>query len=251
MESTGNHPSFLLGALSREDTGTVGVLRGDVSFAHFFRPRLKQKPPDKGIDDIIHPLILGSWFEIASPFVGLAFLYHFSNRSIQEAIVDFLMGDPVIHWTYGLGKIVRQEERTFSGEKKLYYVVQIRDLTIWVPADGKVMSRLRPPTPENEFSKLFAILSGPGESLLDDRLERKTQLVEELKEGKAEAICRVIRDLSFYQQRKPLNDNDKLVLKQASDSLLGEWGFSLSIPLAQAQVELYRLLVKPSQNVAG
>ena len=163
--------------------------------------------------------------------------------------MEFLTGDPVIHWTYGLGKIVRQEERTFSGEKKLYYAVQSRDLTVWVPADAQVMSRLRPPTSEREFSKLFAILSGPGESLPDDRLERKTQLVDELKGGKAEAVCRVIRDLSFFQQRKSLNDNDKLVLKQASDSLLGEWVFSFSISLAQAQEELYRLLFKPSQKM--
>jgi RNA polymerase-interacting CarD/CdnL/TRCF family regulator len=165
--------------------------------------------------------------------------------------MEFQTGDPVIHWTYGLGKIVGQEERTFSGEKKIYYVVQIRDLTVWVPADATVMTRLRIPTPGSEFSKLFDILSGPGESLSDDRLERKTHLVEELKDGKVEAVCRVIRDLTTFQQRKPLNDNDKLVLRQASDSLLGEWGFSLSIPLAQAQLELYRLLVKPSQTVAG
>jgi RNA polymerase-interacting CarD/CdnL/TRCF family regulator len=165
--------------------------------------------------------------------------------------MEYHTGDAVIHWTYGFGKILRQEERTFSGEKKLYYVVQIRDLTLWVPADGELVSRLRSPTPGREFSKLFAILSGPGETLSDDRLERKTHLDEELKDGKAEAVCRVIRDLSFFQHRKPLNDNDKLILRQASDSLLGEWGFSLSIPVAEAQVELYRLLVKPTQTVAG
>jgi RNA polymerase-interacting CarD/CdnL/TRCF family regulator len=165
--------------------------------------------------------------------------------------MEFNMGDPVIHWIYGLGKIVQQEERTFSGEKKLYYAVQIRDLTVWVPADANVMSRLRSPTSEAEFSKLFDILSAPGESLPNDRLERKTQLVDELKGGNAEAVCRVIRDLSCFQKRKPLNDNDKLVLRQASDSLLGEWGFSFSITLAQAQVELYRLLMKTPQNVAG
>ena len=165
--------------------------------------------------------------------------------------MEYHTGDAVIHWTYGFGKILRQEERTFSGEKKLYYVVQIRDLTLWGPADGELVSRLRSPTPGREFSKLFAILSGPGETLSDDRLERKTHLDEELKDGKAEAVCRVIRDLSFFQHRKPLNDNDKLILRQASDSLLGEWGFSLSIPVAEAQVELYRLLVKPTQTVAG
>jgi len=165
--------------------------------------------------------------------------------------MDFLEGDPVVHWTYGFGKIVRLEKRTFSGEKKLCYVVQIRDLTIWVPADEKVMSRLRPPTPEREFSKLFAILTEPGESLSNDPLERRTHLVEELNDGKAESVCRVIRDLSSYQRRKKLNDNDKLVLKQASDSLLGEWEFSLSIPLAQAKLELHRLLMKSFQNADG
>jgi len=48
-----------------------------------------------------------------------------------------------------------------------------------------------------------------------------------------------------------LNENDRLVLKQASDSLLGEWEFSLSIPLAQAQVKLNDLLMKPSCPLAN
>jgi hypothetical protein len=60
-----------------------------------------------------------------------------------------------------------------------------------------------------------------------------------------------VRDLSFYQYGKTLNENDRLVLKQASDSLLGEWEFSLSIPLALAQVRLQSLLVKPSLPLAN
>jgi RNA polymerase-interacting CarD/CdnL/TRCF family regulator len=108
-----------------------------------------------------------------------------------------------------------------------------------------MMSRLRSPTPQGEFPKLFSILNESGGTLPDDRLERKTYLAEELKDGKAESCCRVVRDLSFFQYRKSLNENDKFVLKQASDSLLGEWEFSLSIPLAQAQVKLNDLLMKP------
>ena len=72
-----------------------------------------------------------------------------------------------------------------------------------------------------------------------------------MKDGKAESCCRVVRDLSFFQYRKSLNENDKFVLKQASDSLLGEWEFSLSIPLAQAQVKLNDLLMKPSCPLAN
>jgi RNA polymerase-interacting CarD/CdnL/TRCF family regulator len=164
--------------------------------------------------------------------------------------MNFRIGDTVIHNTHGIGKIVRLEEQTFSGKKKFYYVVQVGSLTIWVPVDAQVMSRLRAPTPQDEFSKLFSILSEPGKTLPDDRLERRTYLLEELKDGKAESRCRVIRDLSSFQYKKSLNENDRSVLRQASDSLLGEWEFSLSIPLAQAQVKLYDLLMKPSLPLA-
>ena len=160
--------------------------------------------------------------------------------------MDFKIGDTVIHYKYGLGRIVRLEEQTFSGGKLLYYVVQIRDMSIWVPADAQAISRMRSPTPQGEFPRLFSILNEPGGTLPDDRLERKTYLAEELKDGKAESCCRVVRDLSFFQYRKSLNENDKFVLKQASDSLLGEWEFSLSTTLALAQVKLQSLLIKPS-----
>jgi RNA polymerase-interacting CarD/CdnL/TRCF family regulator len=173
-----------------------------------------------------------------------------SNRLNQELMMDFKIGDTVIHGRYGIGIIVRLEEQTFSGGKMLYYVVQIRDMSIWVPADAQVLSRMRSPTPQDEFPRLFSILKEPGGTLPDDHLARKMYLVEELKDGKAESCCRVVRDLSFFQYGKTLNENDRLVLKHASDSLLGEWEFSLSIPLELAQVKLNSLLIKPPQPPA-
>jgi len=134
------------------------------------------------------------------------------------------------------------EERTLSGQNTLYYAVQIGDLTVWVPADGKLGSRLRPPTPQAGFKKLLAILSSPGEPLPDDRQDRKTRLLELLKDGRAESLCRVIRDLSAYRQVRPLNENDQALMRRAQNALLGEWGFALSITPAQAELELNRLL---------
>ena len=86
--------------------------------------------------------------------------------------MNFHEGDPVMHWTYGFGKVIRLEERALSGKNALYYAVQIGDLTVWVPADGELENRLRPPTPEAGFKKLLAILSSPGEPLPDDRQDR-------------------------------------------------------------------------------
>jgi RNA polymerase-interacting CarD/CdnL/TRCF family regulator len=170
----------------------------------------------------------------------------------QEVPMNFYKGDMVMHWSHGIGQIVNLEERALSGEKAVYYVVQVRDMTVWVPADSKVGSRLRPPTPKFRFQRLLAILSSPPETLPEDRLERKTRLQELLQDGRPESLCQIIRDLSAYQKRlgKPMNDNDQMVLKQARNTLLGEWGFVLSVTHAQAEHELFRLLSPaPVENV--
>ena len=166
--------------------------------------------------------------------------------------MNFHKGDTVMHWTYGIGQIVNLDERALSGLKTIYYVVQVRDMTVWVPADSKVRSRLRSPTPKPRFRRLLAILSGPSQPLPEDRLERKTRLLDLLQDGRPESLCEVIRDLSAYQKQlgKPMNDNDQIVLKQSRNTLLGEWGFVLSITHAQAEHELYRLLTSVELEIA-
>jgi RNA polymerase-interacting CarD/CdnL/TRCF family regulator len=158
--------------------------------------------------------------------------------------MNFHKGDTIMHWTYGIGQILNLEERALAGLKTIYYVVQVRDMTVWVPADKKVRSRLRSPTSKPRFKRLLAILSGPSEPLPDDRLERKTRLLELLEDGRPESLCQVIRDLSAYKKKqvRPMNDNDQMILKQSRSTLLGEWGFVLSITPAQAELELHRLL---------
>jgi RNA polymerase-interacting CarD/CdnL/TRCF family regulator len=166
--------------------------------------------------------------------------------------MNFHKGDTVMHWTHGIGQIVNLEERALAGAKATYYAVQVRDMTVWVPADGKLKSRLRAPISKSRFEQLLAILSRPSEPLPEDRLERKTHLLELLKDGRPESLCQVIRDLSAYQKQqvRPMNDNDQMILKQSRNTLLGEWAFVLSITHAQADHELHRLLTSVQLEIA-
>jgi RNA polymerase-interacting CarD/CdnL/TRCF family regulator len=156
--------------------------------------------------------------------------------------MEFREGDPVMHWTYGLGKVIKLEERALSGKKAFYYSVKIGDLTVWVPADDNLKKRLRRPTSHDGFNKLLTILKGPGEPLPEDRQERKIKLVEMLKDGRAESLCRVIRDLTNFRQIRSLNENDQALMKRAQHALVGEWGFALSVTPAQAESEMQHLL---------
>jgi len=156
--------------------------------------------------------------------------------------MDFQVGDKVIHWTYGLGEIVELDEKVLSGRTTSYYVVRIGDMSIWVPVEQANPDSLRPPTPANDFDRLFTLLSSPGELLSEDRLERKTHLQKKMRDGTLESICEVIRDLSFANHIKKLNENDATILERAKGFLLSEWGISLDVPVNQAERALNQLL---------
>jgi RNA polymerase-interacting CarD/CdnL/TRCF family regulator len=156
--------------------------------------------------------------------------------------MNYHEGDSVMHCTYGLGKIIQMEERTLYGPTMLYYAVQIGDMTVWVPEDDRLETRLRPPTRGKEFQQLLDILTGPADPLPDDRHLRKELLTEWLKDGRAESLCRVIRSLANQRQVRALNDNDQILMRRAQHALIGEWGYSLSIPIAQADHDLQLLL---------
>jgi RNA polymerase-interacting CarD/CdnL/TRCF family regulator len=154
----------------------------------------------------------------------------------------FHKGDTVMHWTYGIGKVVRLENRQLLGQKTLYYAVHVGDMTVWVPADDHLNQRLRKPSSKAQLRKLRLLLSRPGITLPIDRHERKTILLELLKDGRAESLCRVIRSLVGFSKTHPLNDSDQALLRRAQTAFLAEWGHALSVTPVEAESQLKRLL---------
>jgi RNA polymerase-interacting CarD/CdnL/TRCF family regulator len=156
--------------------------------------------------------------------------------------VNFQTGDMVMHSTYGLGCVQAIEERTVESTTTLYYMVQTADLTLWVPADEKIKSRLRYPTSASKFKEMLNILSSPAEPLPDDRRQRNVLLQELLNGGGIESLCKVIRDLTAFRHTHSWNDYDGGLMKRATKSLVSEWSVSLSVPLREAEMDLHRLL---------
>lgn len=163
--------------------------------------------------------------------------------------MNFHKGDSVMHWTHGLGTILRLEAMTLSGENGLYYAIEIGNLIVWVPADEQLDTRLRLPTGAAEFEQLTQILTHPGERLPKERFERKKLLLQWLEAGRSESLFRVIRGLATYRHFHPLNDDDQAILKRTRQALLSEWSYSMSIPLAQAEHELRHLLASDSSRI--
>lgn len=159
-----------------------------------------------------------------------------------EQNLAFQVGDQVIHSTHGLGEIIQMDEKELFGRSSQYYVVQVRDITLWVPISDAGVRCLRRLTPSADFDKLFTILTSPGEPLAPDRLARRNQLLERLKDSSLESVCEVVRDLVFHKRNSKMNENDTSILSRARKFLLDEWSIVLSIPVHQAERELRDLL---------
>lgn len=157
-------------------------------------------------------------------------------------IMGYQVGDKVIHWNYGFGEIVQLDVKYIQERQTPYFVVRIRDFSIWVVADETAEANLRLPTSAGDFENLFAILHSPGEPLPNDRFERKKLLVQRMRDGKLASVCGVVRDLTLQRTLKKLNDDDRSMLERAKNFLLAEWTFSLSVPMAKAHSELGQLL---------
>lgn len=156
--------------------------------------------------------------------------------------MGFRIGDEVIHCSFGLGVITQIEEKIINGQPTNCFVFRTNEMTIWVPTDEAGQNSLRAPTPPDEFIKTIPILTSPSETLLEDRVLRKNQLIAQLKDGQLASICRVVRDLTYYKRNSKLNDQEKSILERATKSLLTEWTFSLGTPHNQAFLAMENML---------
>jgi CarD family transcriptional regulator len=158
--------------------------------------------------------------------------------------MNFSVGDKVIHSTHGLGEILHIEEKIIRDHATNCYVVRTGDLMIWIPIDDPQQNSLRLPAQPEEFIRLFEILTGPSEMLMEDRALRREQLMTQMRSGQLASICRVVRDLTDFKRNKKLNDQEKFILERATNSLLVEWAYSLGMSPNQANQAMTNLMGK-------
>ncbi|HUF00543.1 MAG TPA: CarD family transcriptional regulator [Anaerolineales bacterium] len=154
------------------------------------------------------------------------------------------VGDRVVHPQYGVGHVVKLDEREFEpGVMRRYYEVSIPGSTLWVPLDQPTYG-LRKLTVKSEIDRCREILASRPLPLTEDSRLRQSDLSARLKEGTIAAHCEVVRDLSAYGAHKPISGTIAAFLRNTQDVLCQEWATVEGITLAEAAVEISLLLEK-------
>lgn len=164
--------------------------------------------------------------------------------------MNYEIGDTVLHWTHGLGKVIGIEEKNLAGISQAYYVVEVGLLKVWIPAEEANQGSLRFPMEGAEFKQLINNLQTPGEPLSDNYTKRRFELRDRIQKRTPEDLCYLIRDLTNRSRHHSLNENDSAVLFRAEEHLLDEWVLSLGSERSKAQREL-EVILRGDQSAAA
>ena len=139
-------------------------------------------------------------------------------------MINYEIGDTVVHWTHGLGTVVAIDKMDLAGITQQYYVVEVQLFKLWVPIDEVNDGAIRFPMESVQFKEFFDILRMPGEQLPDNQYKRKNELRERMQKRTLEGLCHVIRDLTDRSLEHTLNLVKKRcsLLEETSSSMLAE-----------------------------
>jgi len=155
---------------------------------------------------------------------------------------EYKIGDTVVHWIYGSGKIVAIDDKGLPGEPCFYYEIEGNGQTLWVPVDENGRSSLHLPTSRSDFKQLANILRSQGEKMSDNPYKRQDQLEARMLKASPKDLCLVIRDLTYRSHWGKLSSSDTRVLSHAQSFLSDEWELSLGTPREKARREMEWIL---------
>lgn len=158
--------------------------------------------------------------------------------------INLEIGDRVVHPQYGVGRVVKLDEREFEpGVMRRYYEISLPGTTLWVPLDLPTFG-LRKLTVSSEIERCREILRALPSPLTEDARMRQPDLTARLKQGTIHAHCEVVRDLTAYGMHKPLSGSIASFLRVTQDVLCQEWAAVEGITLSEANHEINCLLEK-------
>lgn len=151
-------------------------------------------------------------------------------------------GSWIVHNNYGVGKVVRLEEKHLEGSANLYYRVEGNNGTFWVPADHPDSERLRSIASRKKMESAIQSLGETPQPLDSNHIQRKAQIKEVLSSGSIHAIAGLVRDLTAFSSGRKLGIPEQEMLESLKGRLVAEWSLVMGVDSHTARAVLERIL---------
>lgn len=138
----------------------------------------------------------------------------------------FNIGDKIVYPMQGIGIIEDIEEKTFSGETQTYYIIKMltNNMKIMLPSIRAKDLNVRLISDEATLENVLIALNNKkwdSEEIPSSKQRYKINM-DKIKLGSFEKNAEVVYDLTFINKKKPLNSNEKQMLKNTRKLLINE-----------------------------
>jgi len=148
----------------------------------------------------------------------------------------YKVGDKVVHPHHGAGVIAAVEQSDLLDEFNRYYVIElaVQHMRLMVPVRMADEIGLRLVLAPDAWPCILDILDGDADVLPEDFKARQAHIHERLREGTAESLARVVRDMAHRGRDRTYSPTEQRLYDQARTMLSSELALARNTAVDQA-----------------
>lgn len=149
----------------------------------------------------------------------------------------FEVGDVVVYPHHGAGVIEGVDERSFEGEMREYFILNMcqGNLKVMVPSENSVQIGMRSIIGKDEVRKVLDVLGEKQSPMPSNWNHRYKKNRDKLRSGDIYQVAEVVRNLTLRDLDKGLSSGEKRMLNQARDILASELMYAVDVEVEEAQ----------------
>ena len=157
----------------------------------------------------------------------------------------YSIGDWVVHYAYGIGRIEKIEEKPINGEAVPCFQVKAQNgAHWWFKRSNTENPRVRPVASPEVLQRAEEELQKPVQDLELDKKLWKSHIDEVMAGGNFIEITQIVRDLTILKTKRKLNQIENKALDLFKNRLLSEWSATMNTDMEAVQQKLRRYLQK-------
>ena len=135
----------------------------------------------------------------------------------------FEVGDWVVHYFHGVGKVKDIVEKGLDGNEKTFYKVTTKNIDYWIPLEDEDADHIEPIRSKEDFENALDILSSKPVPIAKHHKTRKKKIHDRWLEGNLESRAKLLRDLYGRLKLEKLSFSEKEVLEKVKRYYINEW----------------------------
>jgi CarD family transcriptional regulator len=152
-------------------------------------------------------------------------------------MMQFSVGDKVIHPRFGAGKITGETHRELVDGFEHYFVIDVvrTGATAYVPMRKMDELGVRRVMSRTKLALVLSILRSTPCALSSDYKQRQAVIQEKLRTCRPAPVAEVVRDLTWHKKRKHLTQKDEALLNRGRELLVSEMALATDTQIPDAQ----------------